>query len=156
MPNRNPNCGRVWKTQGLLNRNPKRPCALRAVKRTDSAIYTPLLAHIYGYVSLESLPASLFHHGHGALRSAMHAAAARARDGTIGDLGFATKALLRSSSRQAACGGNYVGEATELAPINFLPGAADLELNSLWGPWYHDLRWPDHQSCARNAFHEKK
>jgi len=50
--------------------------------------------HSAVYKSPESAPASLFHHGNGTLRSAMHATAARARADKTGNPGFATNAHL--------------------------------------------------------------
>jgi len=35
---------------------------------------------------------------------------------------------------QVTCGANYVDEAIQPTPIDAIPGATNIELESLWGP----------------------
>jgi hypothetical protein len=77
------------------------PCYVCGQAHGYSAIYTPLLAHVYGNVSLESPPASLFHRGNGALRSAMYAAINLAG---LGKTGMGDKWLRQDpDARRLAC-----------------------------------------------------
>ena len=123
---------------------PRTPCNVCTAVHQYSCVYTPLLAHVYGNVSLEAPPHGLFYRGNGSLRSAMHAAASRARAGLIGKPEFEVNVLLWNTSREGIYGGYYVNAATQLSLYDAFPGASHIELEPLLGTWYHALT-PQHQ-----------